>query len=635
MAQDARPTPLRRWSSVGLTGAVTLAAVLDGAVGSGGVVDSLLMLAAAVVAGCLLGAWTHHAIAATGVLTVATALTWANQRHFGDEFAVVDDFAFFLILVGAPALLGAALVARIRQVRELAALSEQLVEQRRDEIAVARLDEQHRIELAVHHGLAERMGAIALRAEGARDQENVSVRDVLAQIEETARAGLDDLREALGVLREEPASPVAEDGGAVDDGAARAVADEAGRTDPLRRTRQAEPAPDRTDVLLVVGLGVAISVESVVSSASRGPAWANVLLALAVASPLLVRRQSPVVALAGMFAVGTASSTVLTPLPAMVAPIALLLVAAYAVGSWAHGWWRAVGVAVMWLGLVVLAIASPPEASAPEGLVPTMIWSALAVGAGMTAASWSSRAEQMRQVVLQLERLRDTDVRVAVARQRQLIARDLHDSVAHTLSVVCLNAGAAQHNCTAMAPDALATIADAARSGMTELRRGLHTLEPGDGLKTPALRLLAHRLGLTLHLVTPDPAELDNVDTALAHRVLREALVNAGRHAPGARVHAVVSPAANGVRVEVVDSGPGTAHGPTHDAADGDAAWSGLGAGAGLAGLAGLVRERGGELEFGPVATGGFRIAATIPSPARAPRAGSRARGLSGAALAP
>src|SRR5690606_35578645 len=113
----------------------------------------------------------------------------------------------FLILVGAPALLGAALVARIRQVRELAALTEQLVEQRRDEVAIARLDEQHRIELAVHHGLAERMGAIALRAEGARDQGEGSARDVLAQIEETARAGLDDLREALGVLREEPALP--------------------------------------------------------------------------------------------------------------------------------------------------------------------------------------------------------------------------------------------------------------------------------------------------------------------------------------------------------------------------------------------------------------------------------------------
>lgn len=619
---------------MGLTGAVTVAALLDAAVGSGMVVGSLLVLLAAAAAGCLLGAWTHHAIAATGVLTVATALTVANQRHYGHEFAAVDDLAFFLILVGAPALLGAALVARIRQVRELAALSEQLVEQRRDEVAIARLDEQHRIELAVHHGLAERMGAIALRAEGARDQGEGSARDVLAQIEETARAGLDDLREALGVLREEPALPFPADGG----GPAVAVADEAGRAETVRSNRPAEPAPGRGDVLLVVGLGAAMAVESVVSSASRGPDWANVLLALAVAGPLLVRRRVPLVALAGMLAAGTASSSVLTPLPAMVTSIALLLVGAYAVGSWARGWWRAVGVVVMWLGLLVLALVSPPEASAPEGLVPTMIWSALAVGAGMTAASWSSRAEQMRHLVVELERLRDTDVRVAVARQRQLIARDLHDTVAHTLSVVCLNAGAAQQS-SAIASKALATIADAARSGMTELRRGLHTLEPGDGLGTPALRLLAHRLGLTLHLVTPDPAELGSVDTALAHRVLREALVNAGRHAPGARVDAVVRRAASEVCVEVVDSGPatvpgpGTAHGPGHDTPATDAAWSGLGAGAGLAGLADLVRERGGELEFGPVPAGGFRVTATIPAPA--PGAGTRARGLSGATVAP
>lgn len=584
---------------MGLAGAVAVASVLDGAVGSGLIVDSPMVLLAAVVAGCLLGAWTHHATAATGVLTVAAALTFANQRHFGHEFAAVDDLAFFLILVGAPALLGAVLVARIGQVRELAALSEHLAEQRRDEIAVARLDEQHRIELAVHHGLAERMGAIALRAEGARDQGDVSSRGILAEIEVSARAGLDDLRDTLGVLREESALP---------------AADEAGPTETVHRPRPTETPPGRADVLLVAGLGAAMAVESVVSSASRGPDGANVLLALAVASPLLVRRQVPVVALAAVLALGTASSSVLTPLPAMVTPIGLLLVTAYAVGAGARGWWRAVGVAVLWLGLPVLALVSTPEATDPGGLVPTMMWSALAVGAGMTAASWSSRAEQMRQVVVELERLRDTDIRMAVARQRQLIARDLHDTVAHTLSVVCLNAGAAQHNCAALSADALATIADATRSGMTELRRGLHTLEPGDGLRAPALRLLAHRLGLELHLVTPDPAELDSVDTALAHRVLREALVNAGRHAPGARVDAVVSRAASGVCVEVVDGGPGTAHGPGHDAPAGDATWSSLGSGAGLTGLAGLVRERGGALEFGPLPTGGFKVAATIPS---------------------
>ena len=601
---------------MGLAGAVSVVCVLDGAVGSGAVVDSLLVLLAAVAAGGLLGAWTHHAVAATGVLTVAAALTFDNQRHFGHEFAAVDDLAFFLILVGAPALLGAALVARIGQVRELAALSEQLAQQRQDEIATARLNEQHRIELAVHHRLVERMGAIALLAEGAGLEKDPSVSTrALQEIEATARAGLDELRHALGVLR---ANPEAEQRGRVGprlDEERAASAREASRpTKPSASVRKPEPSPGWSDLLLVVVLGVAMAVESVVSSASRGPAWVNVALVFVVASPLLMRRRHPVSTSVAVFILATLFSSVLTPLAATVSAIALLLVTAYAVGAYATGWWRAAGSAVVWLGLVPLGMASPPEAQDPGALLPTAIWSGLALGAGAVAAAWSERAARTREVVAELERSRDADVRVAIARERQLIARDLHDTVAHTMSVVCLNAGAAQHNPTAMAADALATIVDATRHGMTELRRGLQTLEPGDGLRTPALRLLAHRLGLELHVITPDLPQLDSVDTALVHRVLREALVNAGRHAPGALVEAVVTVGASGVRVEVVDSGPAAVRGPAHDAPTTGPPWSSLGAGAGLAGLAGLVRERGGALEFGPVPTGGFRVAATIPS---------------------
>lgn len=635
MAQEVRPsqlrpTQLRMCSAVGLAAALTMMSILDGAVGSGSLVGSPLVLLAAAIAGALIGAWTHHGVAAIAVLAVAAALTFGNQRHFGQEYAAADDLAFFLIVIGAPALLGAALVARVGQVRELAALSERLAAQRRDDIATARLEEQHRIELAVHHRLVERMGAMALLAEGAGLERDPSTRTrALQEIEETARAGLDELRHALGVLRAGPeperrdelADPMLDRELA---GPARVASQPA---ELPASVRQFERSPSWSDLLLVVVLGAAMAVESVSSSAARGPAWANIALAFVVATPLLVRRQRPVLTSIAVLALAAPASSALTPLPAMVTAIALLIVVAYALGAHARGWSLAAGTVLMWLGLLLLALVSPPEARDPEGLVPTLIWSGLAVGAGMVAAAWSGRAARAREVVAELEQGRDADVRVAVARQRQLIARDLHDTVAHTLSVVCLNAGAAQpsssrrnlapRESTDVATDILSTIADASRSGMVELRRGLHSLEPPEALSAPALQLMAHRLGIELHLGVPDEPQLSSADTTLVHRVLREALVNAGRHAPGARVDAVITRDTTQVQIVVMDGGPGSAPGAARANSATDAGWSELGAGVGLSGLAELVRERGGELEFGPVPTGGFRVAATIRSSGR------------------
>jgi signal transduction histidine kinase len=87
----------------------------------------------------------------------------------------------------------------------------------------------------------------------------------------------------------------------------------------------------------------------------------------------------------------------------------------------------------------------------------------------------------------------------------------------------------------------------------------------------------------------------------LVRRVLREAIVNAGRYAPGALVTVSVAADHEVVRLEVIDDGPVAG---TH--------WRG-GAGTGLTGLAADVAATGGTLEWGPRATGGFRVAALVP----------------------
>lgn len=595
MASGTRQTSIERWSALGLTGLLGVAAALDGVVGSGSFVSSPIALLLVAASGGLLGAWTPYPVAAAGVLTTATALTYANQRHFPQEYAAADDLAFFLLAVGAPALLGATLIRRIRQVRELDSLRRRLAARRRDDVAAARLGEQQRIELAVQHRLVERLGAIALRAEGATGQDSQSARAALAEIEQTSRAGLEELRQALGVLHEEPERR------AVD----QPPVNESGR--PPSSPARVEQPPRRADILLVLGLGAAMAVESLVSGASRGPAWANVALAFVVTAPLVERRRHPLAAAAGLMALGTAYSAVLTPLPEMVTSIAPFLVAAHAIGAFTRGWWRLAGTVVIWLGYALLGVASPPGSQDPEGVLPTLVWSVLAVGAGVLSASWNDRADQMQELLAQVERLRDADVALAVARQRQRHARDLHDTVAHALSVVCLNAGAAQV-AGPSAVGALKTIADAARTGTAELRHGLHALEPAERLDAPSMRLIAKQLGIDLDLVVPTSGDIAARDTALLLRVLREALVNVARHASGAHVHAAITADEAALRIEVLDTGAATGSG-----AGGLGAGAQLGAGVGLRGLAALLRERDGTLEFGPLPSRGFRVAASLP----------------------
>ena len=198
-------------------------------------------------------------------MCVATAALVIVNQLIDAEYHWLDDTVFFLLVVGGPALVGALLADRARQVRRLEALQAELDEQQRVDVAAARLDEQSRVQQEVHARMAERVAGIVLRAEGARRAHDATALPVL---EQEARGVLDQLRETLGSLSEPtPALDVRR--------AARAVADR---------------SPSQLDVLLALGLGVAIAVESVVVSATRGPWWANVLASLAVATPLVWRR---------------------------------------------------------------------------------------------------------------------------------------------------------------------------------------------------------------------------------------------------------------------------------------------------------------------------------------------------------
>ncbi len=583
---DDMTQPLASWSvnsvvrargAILVATGVVLAAAVETTVGTGSWVNVLLVLAA--VAGFLLGAWTPTVIAALGVLAIDVAFTVDNQRHFPHDHALVNDLVFGLIVVGAPAWAGATLVARERQVSRLGALSEQLATQREAELVAARLEEQRRIEARIHHRLVEQLGAIALRADGAaRDARPEARRAALTDVESAARAGLDSLRQALGLLRSDVDQP-------------RDVPAPLPEPSP-----QTQPQLTWPDVLFAGSIGTAMALESVVSASARGPATANVAATLALATPLIWRRRAPVVVAGIILGLAAAVSASLTSVVDMVTSLALLVALAFAVGAHTRGWNRAVGAAVVVAGLLIIGLATP-TARRWEDVVPTLLGCLLAVVAGALVARWSVLEDRIRRTVEILEQGRDAEVRLAVARKRLAMSRDLHDSVAHALTVVCLGAAAALRG--APADQALATIAETTRTGMGELRRGIDTL---DGEVGSTAYDLAKALGVELRV----DATRDWSYVPLLGRVLREAVVNTARHAPGARVEARFDRVGDHLRLVVVDDGgSGSIASP-------------IGSGTGLAGLRALLEESGGTVIAGPRPGGGFSVVAPVPAPTEA-----------------
>src|SRR5690606_21611013 len=213
------------------------------------------------------------------------------------------------------------------------------------------------------------------------------------------------------------------------------------------------------------------------------------------------------------------------------------------------------------------------------------------------SASWSRRAAKLRAGVAELERGLDVEVKLAVAEQRTRLAGDLHDTVAHAMTVICLQASAGQVSSGTASLDA---VLGAARDSLHELRHGLENLAENGELG--AVELCARARGAGLHPDVRVTGQLDDVPAAtrsLAVRVVREALTNAGRYAPGASVRIEVA-AGDVLRLSVLDEG---AQSPPV---------GGLGAGTGLASLAESVARRGGTMSWGPT-VGGFHVTATLP----------------------
>ena len=248
----------------------------------------------------------------------------------------------------------------------------------------------------------------------------------------------------------------------------------------------------------------------------------------------------------------------------------------------------------------------------PTAALGTVAFGAVAVTVDRVGAGRRVRrdlAEQAEQT--ELERAR----RIALE-ERTRIARELHDVVAHHMSLMAIRSESAPHRLGAL-PDAVSAefvaLSGSAREALADMRRLLGVLRsdqppgraPQPGLPDlPELIDSARHAGLAVELIAP-PA-LDRVPPGAgvcAYRIIQEALSNAGRHAPGAPVTVAVRHHADAVTLQVAN-GPGVPVGPRAN---------GHRPGHGLAGMRERAELLGGSLSAGAVPGGGFAVSAVLP----------------------
>lgn len=214
-----------------------------------------------------------------------------------------------------------------------------------------------------------------------------------------------------------------------------------------------------------------------------------------------------------------------------------------------------------------------------------------------------------------LEREREDNARLVVALERGRIAREMHDVVAHNVSVMVVQAAAAERLVDidpTRATQAMRDVATTGRQALTEMRRMLGVLraeagpdELGPQPGVADLRALADTVedaGMPVELsVQGDERPLSASAALSAYRIVQEALTNSLRHAGPARARVVLRYLPDALEVLVSDNGSGAPH-PTE------------GGGHGLIGMRERVALFGGELEAGPRPEGGFTVLARIPT---------------------
>jgi signal transduction histidine kinase len=357
----------------------------------------------------------------------------------------------------------------------------------------------------------------------------------------------------------------------------------------------------------VAGLQVAAWLAAAGHHGQRGPAPGADLLLAAGATTLLVRRRYPVAVLAVAQAVALAAAVLGGT--ARGVPVAWFVLIAAFVNAVLYRKRRA---AIASLLIGYLASVWPPWLIGTRGHTSTTF--ALELAAGLiTLLLTAELVRTRRQRAVAVARRREAEGRRRASDERLAMARDLHDVVAHNISVINVQANTALHLMDRQperAREALTAIYEVSRQALGELRSVLGVLR-ADGADAPLMpppgldrlgELTAHArtAGITVQVVEqgelrPVPAGVDNA----AYRIVQEALTNTVRHSGGCVATVRVCYGPDALTIEVDDDGQAAAVPQP---------------GNGVAGMTERARSLGGTLAAGPRPGGGFRVLARLPT---------------------
>ncbi len=338
----------------------------------------------------------------------------------------------------------------------------------------------------------------------------------------------------------------------------------------------------------------------------------SMVVAVCFAAALAVRRRAPVAVLAVGLVVIELDNTVLKGLAEAGAFLLGIVIGIYSAGRYARGYWAAVSIVFVGVSIPLAAI----EPGTPVAFTDFAFFGMFFGGpyvAGRVIRHRREREQQLENEAGALKLERDLKAREAVAEERVRIARELHDVVAHAISVIVLQARGGRRvlqSDPVEAREALDAIERAGEQALTEMRRLLGLLRDEDEelalAPQPSLGRIDDLVASLTETGLPVEVRVEGTPVSLppgidvtAYRIIQEALTNTLKHAGPARASVVVRYEPGVVELEVLDDGPG--------------AVGGNGSGHGLAGIGERVAVYGGELASGRRPEGGYALRARLP----------------------
>src|SRR6266540_2493893 len=329
-------------------------------------------------------------------------------------------------------------------------------------------------------------------------------------------------------------------------------------------------------------------------------------------SPIFFRRRFPFAGPAAYWLLAAAIMFIdWRPIPFAVSLFPVGLTVAFLLGNLRKAVQAGIGLLIVVVSAVIVVYEIPGHTTAELIFIPVEF--AIAWVAGFALRERAEQAEAAETRATLAERERDAAARIAVAEERARIARELHDIVAHAVSVMVLQVGAVRHrlpDALAEDRDALRGVEQAGRTALAEMRRLLGVMrydgddvelmpQPGlDGLDSLLGEIRRAGLPVRLHL-DGEPFPLPGAIDLSAYRIVQEGLTNSLKHARASKADVTVRYRPDELQLEVRDDGEG---GSTTD-----------GLGHGLVG----VRERGkiygGEMSAGTANGGGFILSTRLP----------------------